>query len=58
VDESSVRSDSHRGFTWGDTPVVKDSGGRFGLKLISSITPHGEMHSNFIKENMNSAKFI
>ena len=31
VDESAIRSDAHRGTTWGavgETPVVKDSGGR------------------------------
>jgi methionine synthase II (cobalamin-independent) len=42
VDEASVRSDSHRAFTWGiigETPVVKDSGRRFGLGVISGTTP-------------------
>lgn len=61
VDEASVRSDSHRGTTWGkesETPVVKDSGGRFGLKLISAVTPRGDMRFCFIEEKMNSAKFI
>jgi transposase len=61
LDEASVRSDSHRGFTWGkvgETPVVRDSGGRFGLKLISAVTPRGDMRFSFINENMNSAKFI
>ena len=61
LDEAAVRSDSHRGFTWGkvgETPVVRDSGGRFGLKLISAVTPGGEMRFSFINENMNSGKFI
>jgi len=61
LDEAAVRSDSHRGFTWGkvgETPVVRDSGGRFGLKLISAVTPSGEMRFSFINENMNSGKFI
>lgn len=42
LDEAAVRSDAHRGSTWGkkgETPVVKNSGGRFGMKLISAITP-------------------
>ncbi|MBI3191435.1 MAG: winged helix-turn-helix domain-containing protein [Pedosphaera parvula] len=33
VDEAAVRSDAHRGTTWGkvgQTPVVRDSGDRFG----------------------------
>jgi len=61
VDEASVRSDSHRGFTWGkigETPVVKDSGGRFGLSVISGITPRGDMRFSFIEGRMNSKRFI
>lgn len=61
VDEASVRSDAHRGVTWGkvgDTPVVRDSGGRFGLKLISAVTARGDMRFSFIDGTMNSAKFI
>lgn len=61
VDEASVRSDAHRGVTWGkvgDTPVVRDSGGRFGLKLISAVTARGDMRFSFIDGNMNSATFI
>ena len=61
VDEASVRSDSHRGLTWGkrgETPVVKDSGGRFGLSVISGITPRGDMKFSFIEGRMNSKRFI
>lgn len=61
VDEAAVRSDSHRGSTWGkrgETPVVKDSGGRFGFKLISAVSPRGDMRFQFIKERMNSELFI
>lgn len=61
VDESSVRSDSHRGLTWGksgETPVVKDSGGRFNLNIISGITPRGDMKFSFIEGKMNSKRFI
>jgi len=53
VDEASVRSDSHRGATWGkvgETPVVKDSGGRFRLKMISAVTARGN-HPNLIQTN-------
>ena len=60
VDESAVRSDSHRGITWGkigETPVVKNSGSRFGLKVISAITPRGDMKFGFIEDKMNSKKF-
>ena len=61
VDEAAVRSDSHRGTTWGklgQTPVVADGGGRFGLKLISAVSPRGDMRFGFIEDRMNSAKFI
>ena len=61
VDESSIRSDAHRGLTWGrkgETPVVKDSGGRFGLSVISGVTPRGDMRFSFIEGTMNSTRFI
>jgi transposase len=56
-----VRSDAHRGTTWGqigETPVVENSGGRFGLNLISAVTPRGDMRFGFIGDRMNSARFI
>ena len=61
IDESSVRSDHHRGTTWGavgQTPVVEDSGGRFGVKLISAVNVRGDMYFETIEERMNSEKFI
>jgi transposase len=61
VDEAAVRSDAHRGCTWGqvgETPVVRDSGGRFGLKVISAVTLRGDMRFSFIEGKMNSARFI
>jgi transposase len=61
VDESAVRSDHHRGTTWGkigSTPVVEDSGDRFGIKLISAVSPRGDMRFAVIEGRMNSDKFI
>lgn len=61
VDEAAFRSDAHRGTTWGkigETPVVKDSGGRFGFKLISAVSARGDMHFDVIEDRMNSEKFI
>jgi transposase len=61
VDESAVRSDHHRGTTWGaigQTPVVEDSGDRFGLKLISAVSPRGDMRFAVIEGRMTSDKFI
>ena len=48
------------GLTWGrkgETPVVKDSGGRFGLSVISGVTPRGDMRFSFIEGTMNSTRF-
>jgi hypothetical protein len=61
VDDALVRSDSHRGWTWGkvgETPVVKDSGGRFGLNVISAVSIRGDMRFSFVKDKMNSREFI
>ncbi|MEY6434302.1 IS630 family transposase, partial [Thioalkalicoccus limnaeus] len=61
VDEAAVRSDAHRGTTWGpigETPVVEDSGGRFSLSVISAVSPRGDMRFSFIEERMDSKRFI
>lgn len=61
VDEASVRSDAHRGTTWGkigETPVVSNSGGRFSFNLISAVSPRGDMRFSFIADRMNSKRFI
>lgn len=61
IDESAVRSDHHSGTTWGpigETPVVEDSGDRFGIKLISAVSPRGDMRFQMIEGRMNSDKFI
>lgn len=61
VDQSAVRSDHQRGTTWGaigQTPVVEDSGDRFGVKLISAVSPRGDLRFAVIEGRMNSEKFI
>jgi transposase len=61
LDEAAFRSDAHRGTTWGkrgDTPVVKDSGGRFGFKLISAVSARGDLHFDVIEGRMDAEKFI
>ena len=61
IDEASVRSDAHRGATWGtigETPVVEDSGGRFSLNVISAVSPRGDTRFSFIVERMSSKSFI
>lgn len=61
VDEAAVRSDAHRGTTWGkvgQTPVVRDSGDRFGLRLISAVSPRGDMKFASFAGAMNGEKFV
>jgi transposase len=61
VDEAAVRSDAHRGTTWGkvgQTPVVRDSGDRFGLRLLSAVSPRGDMKFASFEGAMNGEKFI
>ena len=43
-DEAGVRSDGHAGTTWapkGQTPIVMTTGQRFGLNMISAVSPKG-----------------
>jgi len=45
VDEAGIRSDYHTGTTWapvGQTPVVRVTGRRFSLNMISAVGPQGE----------------
>ncbi len=45
-DEAGIRSDHHFGTTWGikgATPVVKTTGARFSVNMISAITSQGKM---------------
>jgi transposase len=61
LDESAVRSDAHRGTTWGEigeTPVVRNSGGRFGLNVVSAISTRGDMRFAIFEGGMDSARFI
>jgi transposase len=61
VDESRVRVDGHRGTTWapaGKTPVVEDTGDRFGINLISAVSARGVMHFSCFEGRMNSERFI
>jgi transposase len=45
ADEAGVRSDYHAGTTWapcGTTPVVRATGRRFGLNMISAVSARGD----------------
>lgn len=44
ADESGIRSDHHAGTTWaplGQTPVVKATGARYGLNMLSAVSAQG-----------------
>jgi len=61
VDEAAVRSDAHRGTTWGkigQTPEVADSSDRFSLKLISAVSPRGDMKFSSFEGRMNGHRFV
>jgi len=61
VDEAAVRSDAHRGTTWGrigQSPVVADSGDRFSLRLISAVSPRGDMRFSTFQGFMNAERFV
>jgi transposase len=61
VDEASVRSDAHRGTTWGkigQTPAVQDSGDRFSLRLISAVSPRGDMKFSSFTGKMDGVRFV
>ena len=61
VDEASIRADEHQGRTWApsrEEARVEDSGERFSVKLISAVSPRGQMRFEAIEGRMNSGKFI
>lgn len=61
ADESRVRADGHRGTTWapiGETPVIRDSGDRFGINMISAVSAQGQMYFECFEEKMESQRFI
>lgn len=60
-DESGVRSDYHSGTTWspkGETPVVKRTGKRFRLNMISAIASKGQMKFMTVRGKINGDVFI
>ena len=60
-DEAGVRSDFHSGTTWakrGQTPIVSSTGARFGLNLISAVSPRGLMRFMFTQGRVRAETFI
>jgi len=42
----------------GNTPVVRSTGSRFGINLISAISPRGELRFKTIQGTMNTDTFL
>src|SRR5271166_1175481 len=60
-DESGVRSDFHAGTTWGirgQTPVVRHTGKRFHLNMLSAISAKGELRFMTSRKRISAALFI
>lgn len=60
-DEAGIRSDFHAGTTWapkGETPIVESNGQRFGLNIISAVSPVGEMKFMVIEGTIKAKEFI
>lgn len=61
ADESRVRADGQSATTWGkvgETPIVEDSGNRFGINMFSAVSNSGAMFFRCFEDSMNGAKFI
>jgi len=61
LDEAGIRSDHHAGTTWGKvgaTPVVKSTGARFSLNMISAVTAKGKLRFSTFTGSLTADKFI
>ncbi|MCK9897222.1 transposase [Frankia sp. AgB32] len=60
-DEASVRTDFHAGTTWapvGQTPIVRGTGNRKSVNMISAVSAQGKLHFSLIEGTTTSATFI
>ena len=60
-DESGIRSDFPHGTTWapkGQTPVVRVTGARFSLKMISAVSARGELRFMVVRGRVDAGVFI
>jgi len=60
-DEAGIRSDYHSGTTWapkGQTPVIRTTGARHNLNLLSAISAKGSMRFMTVKGKLNADRFI
>lgn len=60
-DEAAVRTDYHSGTTWapvGRTPVVRGTGNRHSINMVSAVSARGKLHFSFIEGNTTAETFI
>lgn len=60
ADESGIRSDHHAGTTWapvGKTPVVKATGARYGLNMLSAVNALGHFRFMTVEGRVNASVF-
>lgn len=60
-DEASVRSDFHGGTTWGEvghTPIVKSTGARYSVNMMSAVSAQGALHFMLVEGMVDSDVFI
>jgi transposase len=60
-DEASIRSDYHSGTTWapkGETPIVRSTGARFTINMISALSGRGEFRFMLTEKRLTADVFI
>lgn len=61
ADEAGVRSDYHSGTTWapkGETPVVRATGARFSVNMISAVSPRGDFRFMVVEGSVGATVFV
>lgn len=61
ADESGIRSDYHAGTTWspvGRTPIVKVTGSRFSLNMLSAVNAQGHFRFMTVEGGVNGSVFV
>jgi transposase len=60
-DEAAIRSDYHSGTTWapkGKTPIIKTTGARFSINMISAVSSRGELRFMVTEQTLKVDVFI
>jgi len=60
ADEAGMRSDHHAGTSWapvGETPIVKATGARFSLNMLSAVNAQGMFRFMIVEGSVNATVF-